>query len=127
MCSSMNAISCSRSCFTRGEYSKSMSVSLECDLAVGVVSALHPFDEAPRRLGEPAGPSAGFEGLVAGCGAVHGPLHDPLQDAREPEHVVRDVEVPVLQHLLGIAPDAPAVHLHVFPLARDAEGGVVQP
>src|SRR5690606_21977963 len=84
------------------------------------------FDDSPGGLGEPAGPPAGFEGLVAGRGAIHGPLHDPLQDARQAEHVVGDVEIPVFQHFLGIAADALAVHLHVLALGGYAERDMVQ-
>src|SRR5262245_17268915 len=97
-------------------------------VALSMVVASAALRLGPAHLGERLSRLAGRTGLRAGSCAVSGTLGDALRDRGQPEQVVREVEVPVGHHRIGVAPTgALAVAAHVLALARNAECGMVEP
>src|SRR5664279_1232370 len=131
MCSSMKRSSCACSSFVRGEYSKSMTVFRgEGGERGRAASAL--LGEAPAHFGERLGTGRRLSCLLARRRAGLDALGDALQDAGDPEQVVREIEVPVGHHRVGILPfagpaGALAVAAHIALLVGNAEGGMVEP
>src|SRR3989442_688253 len=132
MCSSMKAASRDASSLVFVEYSKSMANSCAHASKGKAKSAsrsaprenlLHPL---PAKLGHPACPASDFRRVLACRGTIDDAAHDALRDARGAEHVVRDVEVPMIGNDL-LAADAAAIRVDVFRLERDAERPEIEP
>src|SRR6266498_4719612 len=129
----MKAASRAASALVFGEYSKSMATS--CANASKNKGQAHAAPLAPREnlfhllpaeLGHPPCPAPDLLRMLACRRAIDDAAHNALCDARGAEHVVRDVEVP----MVGIdrsATDAPAISSDVFRFERDTERTEVEP
>src|SRR3990172_8083029 len=67
---------------------------------------------------------AGISRVRAGGGAVHRALLDALQDGGDAEHIVGEVEIPVVD---ALAPGAPAVGGDVVALRGDPQRREIEP
>src|SRR5437660_5168023 len=132
MCSSMKAASRDASSWVFGEYSKSMANSCAdaskrksnpASRSAPRENLLHPL---PAKLGHPACPASDFRRVLACRRTIDDAAHDALRDARGAEHVVRDIEVPVVR-IDRSAADAAAIRGDVFRLERDAERPEIEP
>src|SRR5271166_441354 len=97
MCSFMKAIRRACRSLVLAEYSKSTVFSrlprLERERSAPRRDAFHLF---PPQFGHHPRPAPDLDCVLARRGSVDDPAHDALGDAGGTEHVVRDIEVPVV-------------------------------
>src|SRR5512147_883786 len=100
MCASMNAFRRFKRSLVLVLYSKSM---------------LSSSNLRPSLIRQPSGRPSDLQRIFTRGGALFHPPHDSLRDPRRPEHVVGEVEIPVLR-VDRVAAHALAVARHVLGL-----------
>src|SRR5271169_970509 len=80
---------------------------------------------SPPKLGHYTRPPSHLDGVLARGGSVDDAAHAALGDAGGAEHVVGDIEVPVVW-IDRLAPDVSAVGFDVVALVRNAKRGQVE-
>src|ERR1035437_4755069 len=124
----MNALSLACMALTLSVYAKSMACLSSNEGGAGAAGLFSGCDDflrvLPGHLGQRLHTLAGIGRVRAGRGAVHRAFHDALQDGGDAEHIIGEVEVPVVD---PFAPGAPAVGGDVFPLPRYAQRLEIEP
>src|SRR5512141_1145793 len=100
MYSSMNAMSLACMALTLSEYANSMACLSKNERVAGAVGLLSGGDDflrvLPGHLRQRQHALAGVGRVRAGSGAVHRTLLDALQNGGDAEHIVGEIEIPVV-------------------------------
>src|SRR5271170_7744353 len=108
MCSSMKATRRACKSLVLAEYSKSTVFSQFAATALERSASRHnAVHLPPPELGHHARPTPDLERVLAGSGSVDDTAHDALRDAGRAEHVVGEIEVPMIR-VNRLAADTPA-------------------
>src|SRR5580704_15687953 len=107
------------------EYSKSTAFSRLSGAARERSAPCHDaLHLLPPELGHHACPAPDLDRVLARCGPVDDATHDALRNAGRAEHVVGEIEVPMVR-VDRLAPDTAAVCGDVVALCRNAEPGEI--